>query len=267
MGVEASWLTARVAADDLARQPTVSTLLPQLTEYLRPGHDAVIRIIDLGAGSGANQRWLAPRLPFRQRWVHLDHDPAILTHTHGAGRTELVVGGIDTLIDLLEHESVRPERPSTVITCAAVLDVLTRADLVVLCDLLAHKAVPALLSLSVTGEMSVEPSDADDDVLLEAFNAHQRRHGRAGPDAPGLVVERCRETGIAVDDVATPWILDESSDPLFVMRFLRERVDAALAQDPTLRGVAANWLEHRLAEVTDSRCRINIGHRDLLILP
>jgi hypothetical protein len=58
---------------------TVSTLLPELSTYLMDaaGPGSTVQIIDLGAGTGANQRWLAPRLPIRQRWLHLDHNPMI----------------------------------------------------------------------------------------------------------------------------------------------------------------------------------------------
>ena len=65
--VDPGWLAARVAADDAARAATVSTLLPELSTYLMDaaGPGSTVQIIDLGAGTGANQRWLAPpdRLP------------------------------------------------------------------------------------------------------------------------------------------------------------------------------------------------------------
>jgi hypothetical protein len=262
VGVEASWLAARAAADDAARRATVDTLLPALTAHLRARPDVVVRMIDVGAGSGANQRWLAPRLPFRQRWVHLDHDPAILEHTHDVDHTEFVVGGIEALGGLLEAAP-----GPTVITCAAVLDVLTRQDLVLLCDLVINHRVPALLSLSVTGTLIVQPPEADDHALLAAFNAHQRRAGRAGPDAPDLVIAQCRAAGVPVQVAHTPWLLGADSDPAFVTRFLTERVDAAVEQEPTLREPGERWLRRRLAQLADRQLRAVVGHRDLLILP
>jgi hypothetical protein len=262
VGVEASWLLARRAADDAAREATVDTLLPALIDRLRrsPGRD--VRMIDIGAGSGANQRWLAPRLPFRQHWVHLDHDRAILAHTHDVGETELVVGGIDRLAGLLDGEP-----GATVITCAAVLDVLAGSDLELLCELIIAHRVPALLSLSVTGEVTIEPPDVADHDLLEAFDDHQRRGGRAGPDAPRIVVERCRNAGVPVAQLPTPWVLDATSDDSFVARFLTERVEAALQQEPSLGPTGTRWLTDRLAGLGDPASRIWVGHVDLLILP
>jgi hypothetical protein len=262
VGVEANWLAARAAPDKASRQATIETLLPALSGYLRPGPDTDVAVIDVGAGSGSNQRWLATRLPFRQRWVHLDHDPAILEHTHDVGHTEFVVGGIDALADLLNSA-----RGPTVITCAAVLDVLTRTELTLLCDLIIDHRVPALLSLSVTGEITIEPPDDLDAALLTAFNAHQRRDGRAGPDAPGLVATRCRAAGLDVRTVHTPWVIDHSSDRAFLAQFLTERVAASVEHDPSLAEPAAEWLRRRLSQPADPHLRIVVGHLDLLVLP
>jgi hypothetical protein len=153
------------------------------------------------------------------------------------------------------------------ITCAAVLDVLTRTDLAMLTDLIIDHGVPALLSLSVTGDMTIDPPDDLDRALLLAFNAHQRRNGRAGPDAPDLVETRCRTAAVAVEDMPTPWLLDASSDRTFVARFLTERVAAAVEQEPGLRASGQRWLRRRLGMLSDPQFRVLVAHRDLLILP
>ncbi|WP_344809036.1 hypothetical protein [Microlunatus ginsengisoli] len=262
MGVEAGWLAARRAADDAAREATVGSLLPRLIADLdRRGADEV-RLIDVGAGSGANQRWLAPRLPVPQRWVHLDHDPAILMHTHDVGPTDFVVGGIDALAGLLDADAT-----ATVITCAAVLDVLTRTDLDALAGLIRTYDVPSLFSLSVTGELVLDPPEVSDERLLAAFNAHQRRDGRAGPDAPDLLTGWCRIAGVGVVAVETPWLLDAGADPGFVGRFLTERVAASVEQEPRLADAATAWTRARSAQLAAGNLRVRVGHRDLLLLP
>ena len=264
MGVEASWLAARVTADDAARAATIDTLLPRLIEQIGATPSTAVRIVDIGAGSGANQRWLSPRLPWSQRWVHLDHDPAILRHTHHVGDTEFVVGGVDVVADLLAAAEVAGP---TMITCAAVLDVLSRTDLELLGRLVIAHRVPALLSLSVTGDLELEPADELDQPLSTAFDAHQRRDDRAGPDAPALLAGQCRAAGLDVLAVETPWLLSADSDPGFVTRFLSERVDAAVEQQPALANLAARWLGDRLAQQERGELRIRVGHRDLLLLP
>jgi len=82
----------------------LSTLLPELINYLiKVGdHDGSVEIIDLGAGTGANQRWLAPRLPFRQRWIHIDHDPVISRSLPLPDETMILNDSVDALARLLE---------------------------------------------------------------------------------------------------------------------------------------------------------------------
>ena len=72
-------------------------ILPALAkdpEYLR-AHD--MELVDVGAGTGANRDYLAPRLPLAQEWVVVDHDADLLGHVgHGdAVRVEAVVLRVD----------------------------------------------------------------------------------------------------------------------------------------------------------------------------
>ena len=81
----------------------VNTLLPELINYLttRSPRGDVLEIIDLGAGTGANQRWLAPRLPFQQRWIHLDHDPRSVDQWPFPQNTVIIDGSVEALDRLL----------------------------------------------------------------------------------------------------------------------------------------------------------------------
>jgi len=68
--VDPSWLAARVAADTSARAATIDTLLSELISYVIDvgGSGDVLEIIDLGAGTGANQRRLsAGQWPYPRR--------------------------------------------------------------------------------------------------------------------------------------------------------------------------------------------------------
>lgn len=65
------WLALRAPADGRARAT-------RLLAPLRAGWQGVRRIIDLGAGTGANLRYLAPRLGGTQHWRCVDHDRQLL---------------------------------------------------------------------------------------------------------------------------------------------------------------------------------------------
>ena len=81
-GFSAAWLALREPHDAAARAAELVGLL-----RTRSSDDAQRRrrrarcratIVDLGAGSGANLRWLAPRLGGEQAWLLVDHDAALL---------------------------------------------------------------------------------------------------------------------------------------------------------------------------------------------
>jgi hypothetical protein len=227
------------------------------------GIDGVLEVIDLGAGTGANQRWLAPRLPFPQRWIHLDHDPAISRSLPQPDDTMI----IDSSVELLSRLLADGSGDHHLVTCSALLDVLTTAQLDAVCEAVIDNQVPALFSLSVTGTQSVSPGNRHDQRLLDAFNDHQRRAGRAGPEAITLAGDALRAGGFTVRTQETPWQLSASGDSAFVAQLLRERLDAAVAQDTSLTVMAEAWFELRRAQLELGALRIEVGHRDLLALP
>ena len=265
VNVDPGWLAARAAADTSARASTVETLLPDLINYLIEirAVDGILEIIDLGAGTGANQKWLAPRLPFQQRWIHLDHDPVISRSLPQPGDTMIIDSSVESLGRLLAEGSV----DHRLVTCSALLDVLTTAQLDAVCEAVIDHQVPALFSLSVTGAQSVSPVDPHDQRLLDAFNDHQRRAGRAGPEAITLAGAALRAGGFTVSSAETPWQLSAPGDSAFVAQLLQERLDAAVAQDPGLSVTAKAWFELRRAQLELGVLQIEVGHRDILALP
>ena len=78
---DARWLGLRVQADNAARASTADTLLPRLVHHFatRDAGDSGVEVIDLGSGTGANQRWLAPRTAVRTRLVADRSRPGLAT--------------------------------------------------------------------------------------------------------------------------------------------------------------------------------------------
>jgi hypothetical protein len=228
------------------------------------GLGGVLEIIDLGAGTGANQRWLAPRLPFVQRWIHLDHDPAISRSLPLPDDTMIIDGSVEPGLGRLLANR-RNDR--CLVTCSALLDVLTTDQIDALCRAVIENQVPALFSLTVTGALNISPADPHDELFLDAFNDHQRRAGKAGPDATTLAVNALCAGGFTVRTQETPWRLTASSDWAIVEQFLQERLDAAVAQTPSLASAATDWFQLRRSQFVIGILRIEVGHRDVLALP
>ena len=91
---DATWLELRRGADTLARDEGAGVLLERLVAHLEADRATgpqvtsagALRVVDIGAGTGANRGYLAPRLPMAQEWVAVDHDPELLAHPgHGPG--------------------------------------------------------------------------------------------------------------------------------------------------------------------------------------
>lgn len=260
----AGWLALRRGADAEARDHGAAGLVDRLVRHLREREAVTVRVVDVGAGTGANRDYLAPRLPFAQRWVVIDHDAELLAHAdHGdALRVEAGAGDLGELLAALPPV----DGAEVVVTCTALLDVLDRPDLDRFADAVSRSGAPALLSLSVTGRVDWTPEDPGDVVLRAAFDAHQRRGGRPGPDAGRVLREALVGLGLRVLTAATPWRLD-ARRPELLGRWLEERVEAAAEQAPDRAGALLAWRDERLEQLVDGLLDVRVHHEDLLVLP
>lgn len=249
------WLALREPADHAARS---GELASRLGARLGPGPDPVV-VRDLGCGAGSMGRWLAPRLARRQHWFTHDRDAEL---AHRAARTSpvpatAVVGDLADLTDLAGTD---------VVVCSALLDLLDAADVEHLAALCAGAGATALLTLSVTGEVTVDPADPLDAPVAAAFDAHQRREGRLGPDAADVTADAFARHGFTVIRRSSPWRLG-AGEAALVEEWWRGRLDAACAQDPSLTPHVAAHLQRRLDALAAGRLHALVGHADLLALP
>ncbi|WP_209371882.1 hypothetical protein [Brevibacterium renqingii] len=284
---EPDWLDLRLTVDDAARQQSLP-LLDRAVAALGPEDDKPLLVIDIGAGTGNSARWfdvrLRERLPGRElTWVLFDADRASLDL---AGRSlpqaRTVCGPISALPDIARGlltvdlhrtaadragaaaEPVRQKRPDLLLTCSALLDVLTSADLDAIVRTLDELAGIGLFLLSITGGWSLDPAHQHDALLDAAFTAHQHRVGRLGCDAPDELMALARARGAEVMSGSSPWRLQAPEDREFLARFLTERIEAAVDEDPELAETGKQWCADRLRQL-DARLDVTVGHRDVLI--
>lgn len=282
--VDPDWLALREPADIRSRDAVADLLLPPLLAALadRAPADRVpatrggtgpgdgLRVVDLGAGTGANGRWLAPRLGDlqSQQWLLVDHDPRLVAQ--GPVRSRTVRADVGELDRLLTDPSLFggvPGGAADLVTACALLDLLDVPQLTAVADAVVAAGIPALFSLSVTGEVALDPADDGDPMVAEAFDTHQRRDGRPGPDGGAVAAALFRERGWRVVEAATPWRLDSSAEPELVEVYLDGRAEAAAEQRPDLAAEVDAWRERRRRATAAGPLLAVVGHLDVLALP
>jgi hypothetical protein len=234
--VSPGWLVLREPADAAARSAELAARL---------GRHAVIH--DLGGGSGAMGRWLAPRLPGPQHWVVHDRDPGLLELVDIPGAT------VETRLGDIGRLTARDLAGADLVTASALLDLLTADELDRM--LAACAGLPMLLTLTVTGRVAIDPPDPLDARIGAAFNDHQRRDGLLGPDAVG------RLRGRAVVR-PSPWRLGAADGDL-IAEWFDGWIAAACEQEPALAVEAVAYRERRQA----GPLTVTVDHADLLLLP
>jgi hypothetical protein len=250
--VSPEWLMLREPADAAARS---ADLVARLLRWLPTGR---LEIHDLGGGSGAMGRWLAPRLPWRQHWVVHDRDEDLLelavAHPPARASVEARPSDITRLVP-------RELEDADLITASALLDLLTAEELVRM--LRACAGHPVLLALTVVGRVTLTPPDPLDARIAAAFNDHQRRNGRLGPDAVAAVVDELRGEALVRP---SPWRLGAAHAEL-TAEWLDGWIGAACEQDPALAAEAGDYRERRLAQAAAGTLAVTVDHADLLVLP
>jgi hypothetical protein len=268
IAVSPSWLELREGADATAR---ASELVGELRQ--RVPADGPLLIHDLGCGSGAMGRWLAPLLPGPQHWVLHDRDRGLLalaaTNVPGPAGD-----GAEVAVETRVTDVTRLRRDdfagTTLVTASALLDLLTGDELTALIRACAGAGCPALFALTVTGRVQLLQADPLDARVAAAFDAHQRREtsrGRLlGPDAVAAAVEGFRRLGAEVVVRPSPWRLGATHSDLAV-EWLNGWVDAACEHDPSLASEVDPYRRRRLREAAAGALAVTVGHADLLVLP
>jgi hypothetical protein len=264
--VSRRWLALREPADAAARARDLVERLAAPTS----GHWV---IHDLGCGSGSMGRWLAPLLSWPQHWVGHERD-ADLLEAFLANPPGPDADGAAVTVQPRRSDVARLD-PSdlagaSLITASALLDMLTADELAAMVTVGVGLGCPVLLTLSVSGHVSLSPPDPLDGPLAAAFNAHQRREtprGRLlGPDAVPFAEETFGRLGAEVIIRPSPWRLRAAQSAL-ATEWVTGWVAAACEQRPQLDSEAERYLGRRLAQLSAGTLAVTVGHADLLALP
>lgn len=267
---DAGWLALREPADAAARSAALARTAGHAAGHAAGAAPRPLVVHDLGCGSGAMARWLAPRLPGPQHWVLHDRDPDLLRRA-AAGAPPHAADGAAVTVTTRRGDltALTPAdlAGAGLVTASALLDLLTAAEVTALAGTLAATGAPALLTLSVRGRVDLDPADPLDAQVGAAFDDHQRRTvgGRRllGPDAPRVAAAALRRHGLRVVTRPSGWRLGPDRAAL-TRAWLLGWAGAAAEQAPDLP--VGPYLARRLADLDGGRLAVRVHHTDLLAL-
>lgn len=257
MTFSADWLALRAAADARARDAGLADRLRQHFAG-RP----VVRVLDLGAGTGAMLRATAPILGGAQRWRLVDADAGLLARAAPPpGPSGVTVER--SVADLAGNLAPLFYPAPDLVTCSAFLDLCSATWLDRLAAHAAATRAVVYAVLSYDGREEWSPPHPLDGEVLAAFHADQRREkglGPAlGPDAAGHAAAALRAAGFTVLTAPSDWRLSGPADAALIAALAEGSAEAVA---PALGAPAAAWREARAAAAA-----VTIGHVDLLALP
>ncbi len=279
----------REPADHAARS---AALTARVVDHLARTRDPeAVTVLDLGAGAGSNLRYLEPHLPAYQHWLLVDHDAELLheasglTMTHGLARglsfmtdgTRATLHGrgrrcqvLTRVADLAALDDADLFAGRTLVTGAALLDLVSDAWLEQLAARCRATRATVLFTLTYDGRIACDPHDPDDEFVRRLVNRHQ--HGdkgfgpAAGPDATAVARACFERAGFDVQVEPSDWVLDPGAADL-----QRPLIDGwagaarEIAPDDAARIDA--WRDRRIADIDAGRSRLRVGHQDLAAWP
>ena len=282
-----TWLQCRETADAAAR----SAGLTRIIAGALAAHDTV-HVLDLATGRGSNVRYLAPRLPARQRWLVVDRDAVLLAGLgeqmsawaadrsfgiDATGANECVIRGekLDCRVETRRLNLHSPDADifagRQLVTASALLDLTSQAWLTALAVRCREVGAAALFTITYNGSTTCLPADPEDELVRHLLNRHQKTDkglgGRAaGPDAAECVARCFADTGYRVWIEPSDWILGPAEGD--IQRFLVNGWAAAAVEvAPDAAFTIARWRERRMAHIDAGRSQIVVGHSDVAACP
>lgn len=249
MSFTPEWLSLRAPADDRARAPDI---LAAAAEWL--GAKTAPLVVDLGAGSGATWRALAPLAP-HARWRLVDHDAALL----GLAARQ-APGAEARLADLADPAALAEALSGAdLVTASAFFDLVSETWLEMFFDASPPEAA-LYAALTYDGRETWAPAGDDDAAVRAAVARHMRGDKGFGPalggDACAVMTRALARRGRAARTADSAWVLEPPRD-------------AALAQELAHghAGAAAELGADPGAFAATPRVRVEIGHEDVFAKP
>jgi hypothetical protein len=284
-GFSESWLTLREPADHAARSMALTDqLVATLAMYKTKC------IVELGAGTGSNLRFLMPLLGHEQHWLLVDNDARLLEHLprilqpwvsiQNASLTQTETGlhvthanfsaTINTqIVNLATHLHTVDLQDVNLVTASALLDLTSAPWLDALAKAINEHQCCGLFALNYNGDVTWNPQLQNDDTVTSLLNEHQLKDkgfGAAlGPSAGDYFAKKLSQLGHNVMVEPSNWDVQASSDAL-QRAIIDGWAPAAIEQDGSMKEIILQWHSARADAIQQGLSHLHIGHVDVLCL-
>jgi hypothetical protein len=281
----AEWLALREPLDSASRAASLAATW-KLLASAQP-REGNLKVIDLGAGTGANLRYLAPLLGGSQEWLLVELDPLLLASLRDRMRAWAGSSGLK-IIESGERCAIRGAQfecsvcsvalnlatqldqlalsKDTLVTASALLDLVSERWLQDLAERAARVAAPVWFALTYDGRIECNPAEPEDAEIRELFNSHQLTHkgfGAAlGPGAGPMAEQIFADKGYRTWCAPSDWRIRPDQATL-QHAVLQGWFDAACEMAAGRTVALRSWLVRRQQHVEAGRSELLVGHRDM----
>lgn len=286
-----SWLAQREMFDLSSRSTKLAQNFVEAVQANKKNTQNLLRLIDLGGGTGANFRVLAPLIETNQYWLICENDPQLLNEAlattiewarkqswtcknsngflliqAGKSKWTIEMRQIDLSLDINSIDASHFDG----VTTSAFLDLVSEEWLQRMVKWINKSQRPFLAAMTVDGLRHWEPELASDLRINEAFQRHQltdKGFGCAlGPEAIQTLIQIFNQYEIYCETAKSDWIINS-----YATDMLRKLIDETVeVVEQTGRanslGLRA-WHSQRHQYVSQGLARMTVGHMDLLAVP
>lgn len=261
-GFSADWLKLREPADTRSRsEEFVLSLRSRFSSRL-------VQAVDLGTGTGANIRYIAPRLGGEQRWLAVDDDSRLIEQQPAELKGASFHCAVSPQrLDLVAELKSLPLAGCQLVTGSALLDLVSASWLELLASRCAVARVTVLFALNYDGRVQCLPHEPDDEWLIELVNRHQRGDKGFGPAlGPEATRHACAvfdTLGYQTRITASDWLIEPDEQAL-QRELIAGWIGAAREIAPSEGVRIERWGNRRNVHLSAGTSRIRVGHQDFM---
>lgn len=256
-GFSAQWLALREPADAASRNVELTA---RLIDWRRA--QGRLSVLDLGSGTGANYRFLAPLLGGEQCWRLVDNDPTLLTPQTAFQHAPLE----RRCLDLATDRDRLAFRDVQLVSASALIDLVSAEWLEWLARRCREAQAALFMVLTYNGTVVWEPALPDDETVCAWLNRHQhtdKGFGPAlGPQAAPTLQALLEGLNYQVDLRPSPWRLEPAQTAL-QSALLDGWVEAVGEIAPDAPDWLDEWAMQRRFWIEQGQSRLRVGHWDL----